>query len=216
MKNKTVRATTQARKNLAQKERASQRKVIDEKVAHARKQLEEDEDQWFRFLMEQREREVREAEERQRKNAERQKQSAEKTPEQRAEEARARQERDAERRRNPVDAAMTQGQSGQWNEYETKWASFVELEVIPMASIPWPPHSEKLLQWATQKQPESQNYKAKVKSAYKHCALRWHPDKFMGKYGSKLKEGERDAIQSRLNENFQILNASFTAALKGA
>ena len=104
---------------------------------------------------------------------------------------------------------------GQWKDYEERWAAFGDSGVVTMASIPWPPHADRLLQWQIQKIPPRQDRKATVRSAYKKCALRWHPDKFMGKHGAKMSDGEKDAIQARLNDNFQALNASFTAALKG-
>jgi len=216
LKNKSVRATTQARKSLAQRERETQRKAIDEKVSSNRAQLEEEEDQWFKFLMDQREREIRAAEEAVRIQRERERASAHRTPEQRAAEAKARQERDAERRMRAATAAMTQSQSTQWAEYESKWTTFQEIAVITMAAVPWPPNAESLLQWQIQKTAGTQaEYKSKVKSAYKKCALRWHPDKFMGNFGSKMAEADKEKIHSKLNDNFQILNASLTAALKG-
>ena len=104
---------------------------------------------------------------------------------------------------------------GQWKDYEERWAAFGDSGVVTMASIPWPPHADRLLQWQIQKIPPGQDRKATVRSAYKKCALRWHPDKFMGKHGGKMSDGEKDAIQARLNDTFQALNASFTAALKG-
>ena len=97
MKNKSARATSHARANLAQRERADQKRVIDGRVSANRKKLEEDEDAWFRFLVEQREREAREDEERRKR--ERDQAARGKTPEQRAAEARARQQRNEERRR---------------------------------------------------------------------------------------------------------------------
>jgi hypothetical protein len=59
---------------------------------------------------------------------------------------------------------------------------------------------------------DQQDHKSKVKTAYKKCALRWHPDKFLGKYGAKVAggEGEIEKIRGKLNDNFQSLNASFT------
>ena len=98
MKNKSARATSHARANLAQRERADQKRVIDGRVSANRKKLEEDEDAWFRFLVDQREREAREDEERRKR--ERDQAARGKTPEQRAAEARARQQRDEERRRS--------------------------------------------------------------------------------------------------------------------
>ena len=251
MKNKSARATSHARANLAQRERADQKRVIDGRVSANRKKLEEDEEAWFRFLVEQREREAREDEERRKR--ERDQAARGKTPEQRAAEARARQQRDEERRRSarhlaranvvltladqsltphslslslclcayqlncrhPNRTASAAVVGGQWKDYEERWAAFGDSGVVTMASIPWPPHADRLLQWQIQKIPPGQDRKATVRSAYKKCALRWHPDKFMGKHGGKMSDGEKDAIQARLNDNFQALNASFTAALKG-
>ena len=217
LKNKSLRATAQARQTLAQRERMHQKKAIDEKVTKVRKQLEQEDDDWLKFLMEQRERELKEAEEAWRRA--RESENANKTPEQRSAEAKARQERDREREKRRGSSSMTsmsQSQSSHWNEYEKKWSTFDQLQVLTMAAVPWPPHAEKLLQWTIQKSPtEQQDYKSKVKSAYKKCALRWHPDKFMGKFGSKIAEGEKSAIHSRLNDNFQTLNASFTKLMKG-
>lgn len=30
--------------------------------------------------------------------------------------------------------------------------------------------------------------------------LRWHPDKFMGKFGSRLREGDREAIMAQVKD----------------
>ena len=109
---------------------------------------------------------------------------------------------------------MPTSQTSVWGEYEAKWVKFVSFDVVTLASIPWPPHSEKLLQWEVQRQQQSHEYRAKIKSAYKKCALRWHPDKFMGKHGSKMVDSEKEEIHKRVNDIFQTLNASLTAALK--
>ncbi len=61
-----------------------------------------------------------------------------------------------------------------------------------------------------------QEYKAQLKSAYKFFVLRWHPDKFMGKYGAKMKEEEKEKIRATLNDNIQTINASFTQLMSSA
>ena len=43
------------------------------------------------------------------------------------------------------------------------------------------------------------------KKAYQTNALRWHPDKFLQRFGSKIKDQERDEVLKQVTEVFQAL-----------
>jgi len=97
-----------------------------------------------------------------------------------------------------------------WVDYERRWERMGDDgQSISMGSIPWPPRADKLLHWTMQRKTEG-DYKEKAKNAYKLCMLRWHPDKFMGKFGSQLVESEREEIQTMLVKIIQVLNESYT------
>ena len=225
MKNKNARATSHARANLAQRERAdeaSDRRQGERKPEEARGRR-----GCLVSLSGGAEGEGgaggREAEERKDQAA------RGKTPEQRAAEARARQQRDEERRRSarhlaranvvltladqsltphslslslslcayqmncrhPNRTASAAVVGGQWKDYEERWAAFGDSGVVTMASIPWPPHADRLLQWQIQKIPPVQDHKATVRSAYKKCALRWHPTSSWASTAARCRTGRR-------------------------
>lgn len=43
---------------------------------------------------------------------------------------------------------------------------------------------------------------------FKKLAMRWHPDKFLQKWGAKLDPEQKDAIIDRVKATFQKLNAA--------
>lgn len=52
--------------------------------------------------------------------------------------------------------------------------------------------------------------------AYARACLRWHPDKFSARWGTRLAEGEREAILERVHHLSQGLNEAWAAAQDGA
>ena len=46
------------------------------------------------------------------------------------------------------------------------------------------------------------------KDDFKTLALRWHPDKFEAKYGSRLCEEQRSGIMQSVKEVFQVISAA--------
>jgi len=43
---------------------------------------------------------------------------------------------------------------------------------------------------------------------FKKLAMRWHPDKFLQRYGNKLRLSQKDEIIDRVKATFQQLNAA--------
>ena len=52
------------------------------------------------------------------------------------------------------------------------------------------------------------------RQAFKILILRWHPDKFFGKYRDLFEEGNADEIQRRVGETFLAVKAAFDKAEK--
>ena len=48
-----------------------------------------------------------------------------------------------------------------------------------------------------------------LKLAFKQVSLRWHPDKFVGKFGAKMAEAHREAVLDRVKGVAQAVNSSY-------
>eukprot|EP00658_Telonema_sp_P-2_P055930 TRINITY_DN44446_c0_g2_i1.p1 TRINITY_DN44446_c0_g2~~TRINITY_DN44446_c0_g2_i1.p1 ORF type:complete len:256 (+),score=34.05 TRINITY_DN44446_c0_g2_i1:121-888(+) len=81
-----------------------------------------------------------------------------------------------------------------------RWENFIQhansSQVLGLSDIPFPTEIELGLQ-ARRAMGSSQRERA-----MKHLVLRWHPDKFFQKFGSKLRPCERDQILDRVNQVF--------------
>ena len=53
-----------------------------------------------------------------------------------------------------------------------------------------------------------------LKLAFKRASLRWHPDKFVGKFGAKMAEAHREAVLHRVKGITQEVNRSFSDLAK--
>uniref|UniRef100_A0A7S1SVE1 J domain-containing protein n=1 Tax=Tetraselmis chuii TaxID=63592 RepID=A0A7S1SVE1_9CHLO len=103
--------------------------------------------------------------------------------------------------------------------HEVDWERF-EMStptIIGMGKIPWPPSGEDLLRSAvamaladsaTQKEEEA------IKAQYKRLAMRWHPDKFLARFGSGLQDHEREAVLERVKEVQQNINRTYDILTK--
>ena len=56
-------------------------------------------------------------------------------------------------------------------------------------------------------QPSSED--VEIRSQFKRLAMRWHPDKFLSRFGSSLKETEREAILDRVKGIQQGVNNTY-------
>eukprot|EP00963_Diacronema_lutheri_P008986 scaffold786_cov329-Pavlova_lutheri.AAC.10 len=92
----------------------------------------------------------------------------------------------------------------QWEEHESEWKRFTSTTEQPviLTSIPWPPCPSGLLSgMASVMLGASEDRKISIydahRKAYKMASLRWHPDKFLHKFGSQLERAEREEILKR-------------------
>ena len=95
--------------------------------------------------------------------------------------------------------------------HENEWVGF-EADVddgtvaeIGLSDIPSPPKDNVLLlanrgQGATA---------AERKQAFRAASLRWHPDKFVQRFGARLQDTERDDILEKVTATFQLVNETY-------
>jgi len=84
------------------------------------------------------------------------------------------------------------------------WEKFVAAsknkEMVNERDIPFPTKSSlSNMKFSDQKS---------LDSNFKKLAMRWHPDKFMQKYGKKLNPKDKESIESRVKEVFQMMNSA--------
>lgn len=87
---------------------------------------------------------------------------------------------------------------------QADWESFARLgdgAVIRMSDVPWPMLDKTSL--------GLDGGAAARKRAFRAASLRWHPDKFLQAFGSRLHPGERDAILQKVTETSQAINSIF-------
>jgi len=104
-------------------------------------------------------------------------------------------------------AKGTAGYSSPWNKFEKK----VQQGKVRMFDIPFPTTHYHDPENVLHLSPGDKRDAAKRKDKFKKVALRWHPDKFMAKYGEQLVEEEREAIKDKLNTHFQAINGVWAA-----
>mmetsp|Transcript_14989 Transcript_14989/g.32198 ORF Transcript_14989/g.32198 Transcript_14989/m.32198 type:complete len:682 (-) Transcript_14989:416-2461(-) len=79
---------------------------------------------------------------------------------------------------------------------------------IRYEDIPWPPIGSKhVLHWATSA--GGAHDASARKKVYRALVLRWHPDKFEAKFGSKVAPSHKEQIMSQVQEISQNLNLEF-------
>jgi len=96
-------------------------------------------------------------------------------------------------------------QCGYYVDHEELWQNFVvktsSLSTIQLDDIPFPSIAKMRAQMGKQ---ESDEAREKI---FRKVALRWHPDKFLQRYGTKLHEESRQLIMDRVKDTFQSFNS---------
>ena len=106
--------------------------------------------------------------------------------------------------------AEAERESEQVRSTEVDWEKFAALPAdscIRMCDVPWP----NLTADALGLNPSVAS-KAQRKQAFRSMSLRWHPDKFLQGFGSRLDVQEREAILQRVTEVAQAINSIYQEA----
>ena len=99
-----------------------------------------------------------------------------------------------------------------WNRYDEKWekldqAHQTSRQPLTYNDIPWPPKMAKLLDRACAQPQFAAIDRRKVYHAL--MLQRWHPDKFMQKFGKRVRAGgDEDRIKERVDAVAKALSAS--------
>mmetsp|Transcript_14609 Transcript_14609/g.37502 ORF Transcript_14609/g.37502 Transcript_14609/m.37502 type:complete len:421 (+) Transcript_14609:239-1501(+) len=113
----------------------------------------------------------------------------------------------------PPGQGQSKGGVGVFRSHERSWSQFENTppKTITVRAIPWPPADEDLLRGSValamteQKCTEDEA----IRAQYKRLAMRWHPDKFLARFGGCLQESERDAILERVKATQQAINQTY-------
>ena len=122
-----------------------------------------------------------------------------------------------------------------WSLYESSWSNLDERIkkirfdessqhlVIQMRDIPWPPDESVMLtqmaaleRWTKRdekKESKHEESSTAYRRAYKRASLRWHPDKFAGKFGKYLDPNHADQICQRVQSISQIINDEWSSRM---
>ena len=95
-----------------------------------------------------------------------------------------------------------------WEAHEKQWAIFESFtpDVITFACIPFPPCDSDVLDFLREF-----NRSLDAKAVYQLACRRWHPDKFMQAFGSRIFKNDVQAINERLNSISQEINVKWNA-----
>ena len=109
-----------------------------------------------------------------------------------------------------------------WSKFDQRWESLDASSAtsrLPLTynDIPWPPKMAKLLERKVseqEKQHQHQGTSISKKKVYRELILRWHPDKFMQKYGKRVRAGgDEDRIKERVDAVAKALSASMSSSV---
>lgn len=94
----------------------------------------------------------------------------------------------------------------EWEKHDQAWELFEEEPPDPLyvEAVPWPPNIDDVLEFFEELQAPGSN-----KKAYRLACRRWHPDKFLQRYGSRVPPEELPYMTFRLNEVFQAITAQW-------
>ena len=109
-----------------------------------------------------------------------------------------------------------------WSKFDQRWESLDASSAtsrLPLTynDIPWPPKMAKLLERKVseqEKQHQQQGTSISKKKVYRELILRWHPDKFMQKYGKRVRAGgDEDRIKERVDAVAKALSATMSSSV---
>ena len=108
-----------------------------------------------------------------------------------------------------------------WSKFDQRWESLDASSAtsrLPLTynDIPWPPKMAKLLERKVSEQEKHQQQQGSInkKKVYRELILRWHPDKFMQKYGKRVRAGgDEDRIKERVDAVAKALSASISSSV---
>ena len=109
-----------------------------------------------------------------------------------------------------------------WSEHESAWEMFtksvstanVSIE-IRMQNVPWPPDDNAILTHMAAHEYQRLSHSAEeakenatkaYKKAFRKASLRWHPDKFMSKFGKFTHPKDADEVYKRVQAVSQAIN----------
>jgi len=93
-----------------------------------------------------------------------------------------------------------------WELHEQAWEVFQDEppELLYVEAVPWPPLIDDALEFCEELQAPGDR-----KKAYRLACRRWHPDKFLQRYGSRVTPKELPYMTFRLNEVFQAITSQW-------
>lgn len=93
-----------------------------------------------------------------------------------------------------------------WELHDQLWEIFQDQPPEPLfvEAVPWPPEADDILDFY-----EQVHNLGDLKKAYKLACRRWHPDKFLQRYGSIVPEKELAYMTFRVNEVFQAITVQW-------
>ena len=104
-----------------------------------------------------------------------------------------------------------------WSKFDQRWESLdasSSTSRLPLTynDIPWPPKMAKLLERKISERQDASDSTVLKKKVYRELIMRWHPDKFMQKYGKRVRAGgDEDRIKERVDAIAKSLSASMTS-----
>jgi len=98
-----------------------------------------------------------------------------------------------------------------WSQHEKDWERFEKSPpvYISYANVPWPLDIDDMLRGMVTAAADGKDKDAVAKGVFRKATLRWHPDKFMGKFGAKLHDSDRERILDKVKEITQSLNRAW-------
>eukprot|EP00928_Gymnodinium_smaydae_P098888 TRINITY_DN92_c1_g3_i1.p1 TRINITY_DN92_c1_g3~~TRINITY_DN92_c1_g3_i1.p1 ORF type:complete len:249 (-),score=55.42 TRINITY_DN92_c1_g3_i1:51-797(-) len=105
----------------------------------------------------------------------------------------------------PIIQARRPGRA-EWELHDEEWERFHESAPDPLyvEMVPWPPCNDDILEFYELLKSEGDR-----KRAYREACRRWHPDKFLQRYGSAVPAGELKYMTFRVNEVFQAITSQW-------
>lgn len=99
----------------------------------------------------------------------------------------------------------------EWERHDTAWASFQAEppDRVVVGNVPWPPCSCDILEFC-----ERLWAPGHPKQAYRIACRRWHPDKFLHIYGSRVPPEDLEGLTSQLNQVFQEVTSQWQRKMK--